>query len=121
MRAVNVLLAVVVSLAIAVAVLEGGLRLIGLGPPKTLNVPDARVGWVKRADARVTRPTTEGFEVTYELNSFGLRDDADMPDRPPAGTFRVLCLGDSFTLGYTVASEWTKRTFFRRWERSTPA
>lgn len=102
MKALNVLLSVVVSLVLGVLVLEGGLRLLGLGPPKSLNVPDARVGWVKKSGATVTRRTTEGFDVTYELNRFGLRDDADMPERAPQGTFRVLCLGDSFTLGYTV-------------------
>jgi hypothetical protein len=104
MRAINVLLAIVVSLVIALSVFEGGLRLLGFGPTKTLNQFDPMIGWVKRADASTSR-TTDEFEVTFEVNSLGLRDDPmESPDKPE-GVYRVVCLGDSFTLGFSVARE----------------
>ena len=101
MKAVNVLLALLVSLFIGGALFEGGLRLLGFGPPKVLNEFDSALGWRKQADRSVSRSTAE-YDVTFELNSLGLRDDADLTVEKPADTFRVLCLGDSFTLGYTV-------------------
>ncbi len=104
MRAINVFLAIAVSLLIALAVFEGGLRLIGLGPTKTLNQFDPQIGWVKRANASTSRATNE-FDVTFDINSLGLRDDPMESPAKPEDTFRVVCLGDSFTLGFSVARE----------------
>ncbi|MFT7671046.1 MAG: hypothetical protein ACI8X5_003761 [Planctomycetota bacterium] len=104
MRAINVLLAILVSLLIAVGVFEGGLRLVGLGPTKTLNEFDSKLGWVKRSDSKTNRSTSE-FDVTFEVNSLGLRDDPMDSPAKPDGTFRVIALGDSFTLGFTVERE----------------
>jgi lysophospholipase L1-like esterase len=39
--------------------------------------------------------------VTYEINGFGLRGPDVSISKPP-GTFRVICLGDSFTFGEGV-------------------
>ncbi len=101
MRAVNVCLSILVSLAIALLVFEGGLRLIGKGPKDTLNQFDPALGWSKKPDYRLVRVGKE-FSVTFETNGLGLRDDPmDSPAKPP-GTYRVIALGDSFTLGYTV-------------------
>lgn len=104
MRAINVLLAILVSLLMALGVFEGGLRLIGFGPPKTLNEFHETLGWVKRTDASTTRSTAE-FDVTFEVNALGLRDDPMDSPKKPEGEFRVVCLGDSFTLGFTVERE----------------
>lgn len=101
MRALNVLLAILISLLMGALALEGGLRLIGLGPPNTINKFDPHTGWSKKPDARGTRKSAE-FDVAYELNGLGLRDDAMDSPAKPEGTFRVVMLGDSFTLGYTV-------------------
>ena len=101
MKAINVLLALLVSLLIALGVFEGGLRLIGMGPPKTINDFDAQLGWSKRPGAVLNRSTKE-YDVTLEINELGLREDPMSSPAKPEGTFRVLCLGDSFTLGYTV-------------------
>jgi hypothetical protein len=101
MRALNVLLAVLVSLLLAAAVLEGGLRLIGLGPAVTLGQFDAQLGWVKTPNAKVHRKTSE-FDVHFEINALGLRDDPMTSPAKPAGKLRVLMLGDSFVQGYTV-------------------
>lgn len=104
MKAINVLLAILVSAMIALGVFEGGLRLLGMGPPKILNEFDSTMGWSKQADISVTRTTGE-YDVTFELNELGLREDAGQTSAKPEGTFRVVCLGDSFTLGYTVQRE----------------
>ncbi|MBL8862870.1 MAG: hypothetical protein JNK02_12800 [Planctomycetes bacterium] len=104
MRAVNVLLAVLVSLAIAALVAEGGLRLLGLGPQPTLHRFDPDTGWSKKPDATIRRATSE-FDVTITTNALGLRDDPLSGPTKPSGTRRVLALGDSFVLGYTVDRE----------------
>jgi len=103
MRAINVLLSIVVSLVIGLLVFEGGLRLIGMGPPASLTRYDADTGWSNRADYQQYRTGKDFGPVSFEFNSIGLRDD---PVGAKAGdTFRVIMLGDSFTLGYTVERE----------------
>ncbi|MEO6709087.1 MAG: hypothetical protein ABIP42_05870, partial [Planctomycetota bacterium] len=102
MRAINILLALLVSLLCAALVLEGGLRLMGRGPKSTINQFDPLTGWAKKPGAVGKRKTSE-FNVTYKVNALGLRDSDTTAYAKPAGTFRVVCLGDSFTLGYTVS------------------
>ncbi len=101
MKAINVLLAILVSLAVFLGVFEIGLRAIGMGPPKTLNQFDAIVGWSKTPGRKVHRKTRE-YDVHFAINELGLRDDKGLVVEKPEGTQRVICLGDSFTLGYTV-------------------
>ena len=103
MRAFNVLLSVLMSLAIGFGALEGGLRLLGFGPTESLTRFDPELGWSKRPSARVERSTSE-LNITMETNSIGLRDD-ELADPKPESEHRVLCLGDSFVLGYTVDRE----------------
>ena len=43
--------------------------------------------------------------VEYRFNRFGMRDRDDLTLAKPAGTRRVVCLGDSFTLGWGVRQE----------------
>src|SRR5262245_27186081 len=62
--------------------------------------PDPVLGWSKRpgAEADLVRPE---YHVHLVVNADGLRGPrVDGP--PPAGTRRVLILGDSFAEGYTV-------------------
>ncbi|MDF1798873.1 MAG: hypothetical protein P1V81_06835, partial [Planctomycetota bacterium] len=101
MKLVNVLLAVLVSIAIAFGVFEGGLRLSQFAPTPVANQFDAQVGWAKKPNLTVQRSTLE-FDVTIETNEFGLRDDSMLTKEKPADTFRVLALGDSFTMGYVL-------------------
>jgi len=102
MRAINVLLAVLVSLAIALGVLELGFRLIpAFAPPATLNHFDDTLGWAKEPGKSVTR-RVGGEKVHFEINEHGLRDDAGVGPGKEPNTFRVLMLGDSFVLGFTV-------------------
>jgi hypothetical protein len=68
---------------------------------------DPVLGWAKPAGAEawIHRPE---YDVDLVVNSHGLRG----PDRgyeKPAGTRRILLLGDSFTEGYTVREEATLR------------
>ncbi len=101
MRAVNILLALLMSAVLAGLVLEGGLRLVGFAPAPSLHDFAAELGWTKRPGAVGTKKTNE-FRATYEINALGLRDDPASSPTKPAGVFRVLCLGDSFVLGTTV-------------------
>lgn len=101
MKAINVLLAIVVSLLVAAGVLEVGLRLLGMGPQPTINQFDPKLGWIKKPNSSAHRKTGE-YDVTFTINALGLRDDPMTSPAKPAGTFRVLVLGDSFVQGYTV-------------------
>lgn len=63
-----------------------------------LHTPDPQYGWVHRAGVRVESHACIGrryeFRVTVETNSKGLRDREYAYERP-AGTARVVVLGDS--------------------------
>lgn len=104
MRLVNVLLALLVSALIGFLIFEGGLRLTRFAPEESANHFDAELGWSKRPGAKIERSTTE-FSVSIEINEQGLRDDPMPSPKKPEGVFRVICLGDSFTMGYTVPRE----------------
>ena len=100
MRNLNVLLAIAVSLIIGLLVFEGGLRLFpAFRPAKSINHFDSDLGWSKKPDVEVGRSTSE-FDITFETNEEGLRDETPKAKQP--NTFRVMMLGDSFVLGYTV-------------------
>ena len=113
MKAVNVLLALVVSAALALGVLEGGLRLLGMGPQPTINRFDADLGWVKTPGAEAHRKTRE-FDITFRINSLGLRDDEMSSPAKTAGAYRVLALGDSFVLGSQDIGTSLDNAFVRR-------
>ena len=105
MRALNVFLAFVVSILLALLVFEGGLRLFpAFRPPESVNEFHPKLGWTKQPGATADRSTAE-FDVTFEINSRGLRDDAMPSIEKKENSFRVLMLGDSFVLGYTVDRE----------------
>lgn len=46
---------------------------------------------------------TDEWDVTYKINSYGLRDEEASSDK--VGQFRILLLGDSFAQGYGVEQE----------------
>lgn len=56
-----------------------------------------------------TGPRQDYFDsdgcVAYRFNRFGIRDRDDLTLAKPSGTQRVVCLGDSFTLGWGVRQE----------------
>ena len=61
---------------------------------------DPVLGWRKIPGFRGTH-VQEEYTVVEQFNSKGLRGP-EIPYEKPAGTYRVLVLGDSFTEGYTV-------------------
>ncbi len=101
MKGINVLLAIGVSLLLALLLFEGGLRLCGFGPQPTINEFHDKLGWAKRPEADVDRSTNE-FDINFKINRYGLRDDEDLGKSKKPNTLRVMMLGDSFVLGYTV-------------------
>lgn len=117
MRALNVFLSIAVSLLMLVLVAEAGLRLLGLGPPVTLNQPDPVLGWSKVPGRSIDNDKGE-FDVEIALNELGLRDDPMPETTKPAGTFRVVALGDSFTLGWAVDREHLFVDELERWWRA---
>jgi hypothetical protein len=101
MRAINVLLAILVSMLLGLGILEGGLRLLGKGPAVSMLEFDPQTGWSKKPGFTQTKRTAE-FSAHFEINELGLRDDPMDSPAKPAGTYRVVALGDSFTLGFSV-------------------
>jgi len=96
------------SVAFTLLVLEGVARYLrarqGGGKEaneaRQYNEYDPLLGWRKKPGARVVYHRRE-YTVEVAVNGHGLRD----PERgyeAPAGTRRVLALGDSFLEGYTV-------------------
>ncbi len=103
MRAINVVLAILVSLLMGLLVFEGGLRLIGMGPPPTRLEPHARLGWQLVPGMTGSRKVLgTSYTVDFAINSDGLRDDERPSKVKPDGAFRVVMLGDSFTQGFSV-------------------
>ena len=90
MKFINVILSVLMSLLIGLLVFEGGLRLIGKGPPTTLTEFDPLQGWSNKAGQTITRGTVEGFDVTYGFNEYGMRDDAVSPEKPEDLTLSLI-------------------------------
>ena len=88
----------VLSLFVTLAVCEGLLRVFGSGvlPRPDLYVDDPVVG--KRL-----RPGWSGdeFQAPVTINSKGLRNP-EIPYEKPAGTYRILALGDSWTFGFRM-------------------
>ncbi len=118
MRALNVLLAVLISLALGIAVFELGLRLVpAFSPPQTMNHFDPAAGWSKEPGRAIER-SIPGAEIRFVINEAGLRDDPGVGPAKEPGTYRVMMLGDSFVLGYTVEREDLFVDLLEGWWRS---
>ena len=84
---------VALSIAVAIAMGEAGLRVAGISFPEFYRL-DSRLGWSPR-------PGIEGIHAMegrtrIKINAEGFRD-VDHEEAKPAGVFRVAVLGDSFT------------------------
>ena len=66
---------------------------------------DADLGWVGVPDARVADIYGPGLDMTNNARGFRGLHEVDL--KPPPGKVRVVCSGDSFTLGYGVGDEQT--------------
>ncbi len=93
------------SLAVTLLVIEAAFRIAGVGrryKSQSIEVEqfDARLGWSKRPNVTVIFQSSE-YRAVETLNSRGLRG----PERQipkPAGTRRILLIGDSYLEGRAV-------------------
>ncbi|AGW14218.1 SGNH/GDSL hydrolase family protein [Megalodesulfovibrio gigas] len=100
-----------ILVVLVLCAVEGAARLLYVLLPKTLGlaVPpqltrlDPELGWSLRPGAVATSKRT-GDIIRYAINSKGLRDD-ETPYEKPAGTTRIVLLGDSRTFGFGVPIE----------------
>lgn len=102
----NIALAIV-SLLIALALAELLLRLLGVGKPPKVMVQSSTDIYIQSPVEGLNyefRPGFEGFAYgcNVKINSHGMRAP-ECPVEKPAGTRRVLLLGDSVTFGQGVA------------------
>jgi hypothetical protein len=79
--------------AVLLAIAEGILRAQGFGPEAVLYVSDARAGYFPAPDQKHDR-----YGGRVLVNHFGMRAPDVAADKP-AGTFRILMLGDSTLWG----------------------
>jgi hypothetical protein len=114
------LLAVFLGLLVALLICEGLIRLTGLGNVSlsrgSFHAFDPEAGWICRAGADTDYEQPGSFRVRVSVNSRGLRDREHALPKP-AGTRRVVCLGDSFMWGYGVEEE---EMLSRALEREVP-
>jgi hypothetical protein len=66
---------------------------------------DSDLGWVNGPGVHITDMYGPG--VYLRTNAQGFRNDHDVDPAVPAGKFRVICSGDSFTLGFGVDNDHT--------------
>jgi len=64
---------------------------------------DPELGWVNLPNVR--SPGMYGPGRTFWTNAQGFRNDVAFPPAVPPGRVRVVCSGDSFTLGYGVSND----------------
>lgn len=76
---------------------------------------DPDLGWV--SIPKIHLPNMYGPGVFLRMNSQGFRGDRDCETHVPLGKVRVVCSGDSFTLGYGVDDD---STWSRVLERMDP-
>ncbi len=113
-RFVRLSLVMVVSLALALVVLEIAVRMIPLYPTRFI-IPDAQLGWRFQPDAQgvwfnVNCPRE--FMNPVQINRRGMHD-IDHALAKPEGVRRVLILGDSLVAGLEIP---LAGTFFRQLE-----
>lgn len=95
--------AVLLLIAVTLLGVEASVRLLGIAPRISEQisqlVPDS-VLMYRHAPNSVARGRSESdeFDFEYRHNSLGFRD-VERTVEKPAGTFRVVALGDSFTYG----------------------
>ncbi|RME84142.1 MAG: hypothetical protein D6775_06325 [Caldilineae bacterium] len=107
------LLLVVVSLCLSLLMVEGAVRALHLAPPPEppgwfWRIPDPQTGWSLQPDSegRWFNARYE-YDVEVRINSQGLRDVERSGYEKPAGTYRILLIGDSFVEGIRVPLEQT--------------
>jgi hypothetical protein len=102
---------VAVGLLFALAVGEVAVRVMNLEPPALWEF-NRTIGWSYQPGLRTWYSSPE-FNSWVEINSRGLHD-REHPYGKPAGVYRILLLGDSFTAALEVPFE---SSFARRLEK----
>lgn len=64
---------------------------------------DSLLGWTNRPDLLL--PDLYGAGIWFQSNGQRLRADRDYGHEVPSGRVRVVCSGDSFTMGYSVSND----------------
>jgi hypothetical protein len=92
---------ILLAVVLAVAAAEVTLRIVAASEPTGIGTTDPVLH-------HAYRPNGKGRVrgIPYETNSLGLRD-REFPERKAGDGFRILMLGDSFTEGYTLATDAT--------------
>ena len=84
------------------------------GPGQTApDYADVRDGMLLKPGFSAEVVGGDGGLVTWTNNSQGFRATREFERQPPAGTLRIMSLGDSFTAGFRVGDQ---DTFSRRME-----
>ena len=113
-KVAKILLINVVVLVALFALLEGGasllfianeVRLTPARAEQSYSKYDETLGWV--AQPNVNLPDLYGRGVYLRTNAQAFRNDRDVTPAVPAGKTRVICSGDSFTLGFGVNNDQT--------------
>jgi hypothetical protein len=110
----KILLINVVILVALFALLEGSaslvfvaneVRLTPARAEQSYSKYDEMLGWVSQPN--VNLPNLYGQGVYLRTNAQAFRNDHDISPMVPAGKTRVICSGDSFTLGFGVNNDQT--------------
>jgi lysophospholipase L1-like esterase len=91
----------------ALGVSEAGVRLLGAAPPLPESFgryADDDILPFRHAPNEASHRNFKGGEIESRFNSYGFRD-REHPVAKPTGVFRILGLGDSYTLGATANLE----------------
>jgi hypothetical protein len=99
-------------LALLIGTAEVGLRLMGLGNP-VLTTTDPACGYLFAPNQQCTR-----FGCTNHLNQYSMRSDDITPEKP-AGTYRILMIGDSVLYGTTYVDQ--SKIFSTKIQQDLPA
>jgi lysophospholipase L1-like esterase len=114
-RATLASIALLVGLVVSAALLEVGVLVVAGEQPKfPRHVVGAPFGLRINEPNAHYRHKSADVTVWFQINSQGMRADRDFPREKPAGTLRIVSLGDSFTIGYEVASEDTFSSVLER-------
>jgi hypothetical protein len=104
-----VLLAVIEGLASAVVVAKSALEQMRETAERVYTRYDAELGWANVPNLYVADMYGPG--VFLRINAQGFRNSEPLAPGVPRGRVRVVCSGDSFTLGYGVSNDqaWCNR------------
>ena len=75
------------------------------GPVRIYMEPDSLLGWVSQPNVNI--PDLYGPGVYLRTNAQRFRSNHDIAPRVPSGRVRMICSGDSFTLGSGVDNDHT--------------